>query len=106
MKIYQYKEVKYSLAYGQTFSTQGTHRAKNFMQEMLHKGIPANTMHLIFCPNGFICHDSKANGQQLIIKKNSTGNKKYWVKKGKAIDNRLITTVIVVLFLLIMLSQL
>tara|TARA_R110001583_G_scaffold22377_4_gene83966 strand:- start:847 stop:1167 length:321 start_codon:yes stop_codon:yes gene_type:complete len=106
MKIYHYKEIKYSLAYGQSFSKQGIDRAKNFMHHMLDKGIPANTMHLIFCPDGFICHDSKANGNLLVIKESAVGNKKYWVKKGQKIDNKLITTVIFSLFLLLLLAQL
>ncbi|WP_413698948.1 hypothetical protein ACLKMH_15430 [Psychromonas sp. KJ10-10] len=105
MKIYHYKDVQYSLAYGQSFTEQGFHRAKNFIQHMLKKGVPANSMQLIFCPDGFICHDSQANGQRLVIKQSPAGDKKYWVKKGKEIDNKLISTVIFALFLLICFTQ-
>lgn len=105
MKIYQYKDVQYSLAYGQSFTEQGIYRAKNFIIHMLKKGVPANSMQLIFCPDGFICHDSQANGQTLVVKQSSTGDKKYWVKKGKEIDNKLIAIVIFALFLLIFFAE-
>ena len=106
MKNYIYKEVKYSLTYGQSFTAQGTDRAKNFIASMLIKGIPPNSMHLLFCPEGFICHNSKANGQVLVVKDMRNGNKKYWVSKGKVIDSKLISVFITVLFLLAILSQL
>jgi hypothetical protein len=106
MKSYIYKEVKYSLTYGHSFTAQGVARAKNFIVSMLGKGIPAVSMHLLFCPDGFICHDSKANGQVLVVKDTNGSSKKYWVSKGKAVDNKLITVIITVLFLLAILSQL
>ena len=105
MKIYHYKEIKYSLAYGQSFNKQGIHRAKNFMHHMLDREIPPNSIHLIFCPNGFICQGSKANGKRLVTKESSVGNKKYWVKKGQAIDNKLVAIIIFSLFLLLLMSQ-
>ncbi|PKG37702.1 hypothetical protein [Psychromonas sp. Urea-02u-13] len=106
MKSYIYKEVKYSLTYGHSFTAQGMARAKNFIISMLEKGIPPVSMHLLFCPEGFICHNSKANGQVLMVKESNGGSKKYWVSKGKAIDNKLISVLITVLFLLAILSQL
>lgn len=106
MKIYVFKAVKYSLAYGQAFKAQGLDRLKNFIISMLQKGIPADSMHLLFCPNGFICHDSKANGQTLVVKNRKNGDQKYWVSKGKPIDGKLVTLTITIVFLLALLSQL
>ncbi|WP_028864658.1 hypothetical protein [Psychromonas aquimarina] len=105
MKSYIYREVKLSLQHSDNFSEEGLERAKKMAALMLDKGIEANSMHLIFCREGFICADSQADGKVLEIRETSTGEGKFWVPKQKKRSRYTGTFLLISLFLLAVISE-
>jgi hypothetical protein len=97
--------VKFSLLNSEQFSEEGLKRAKSMIVGMLEKGIEPNSMHLLFCKDGFICPNSKANGQVLQIRKTATGKGKFWVSKTQQINNHFISALLISLFLIGLVSQ-
>gem|GEM_PF-6880462 len=87
------------------FSEEGLKRAKRMIIAMLEKGTDPNSMHLLFCKDGFICPNSKANGQILQIRSTASGKGKFWVAEKQQKDNYIISALLISLFLLALFSQ-
>ena len=100
MKSYIYRDVKLSLRSSDNFTEEGLARAKKMTSNMLEKGIPPSSMHLIFCKDGFICPGSKADDQVLECRETSAGEGKFWVSKKKSGNKHALTILLISLFLL------
>ncbi|MCG6199783.1 hypothetical protein [Psychromonas antarctica] len=100
MKSYIYREVKLSLQHSENFTEEGLIRAKKMAISMLDKGISPNSMHLIFCREGFICPGSIADKLILESRKISTGEGKFWVSKKKSANKHGLTILLMSFFIL------
>ena len=100
MKNYIYRDVRLSLQNSNHFSEAGLARAKRMTMNILEKGISPETIHLIFCQDGFICPGSTAGDLVLEMREALTGKGKFWVSKKRSGNRYTLTILLISLFFL------